>query len=151
MHKKTNSQTIVFKHKNLQRHKDKDSTCVIGSGGVVRQDQAGDLESRWVYFHFDCPLRMCRVPAPVFLIIFLEKVFLVIFLETSLSHYLPKRKPFSSSSSGLFPPTLGQKANHLWRSSGALEMTLSANYNDTIHSWAATATHLGIKYSQIVK
>ena len=34
---------------------------------------------------------MCRVPAPVFLIIFLEKVFLVIFLETSLSHYLPKK------------------------------------------------------------
>ena len=46
-----------------------------------RQDDAGDSESRWVYFHFDCPLRMCRVPPPVFLIIFLKKVFLVIFLK----------------------------------------------------------------------
>ena len=86
----TKDRLFSWKRQKLTTTQDKDSTCVIGSGDVVRQDEAGDSESRWVYFHFDCPLRMCRVPAPVFLIIFLEKVSLVIFLKKSCSHFLSR-------------------------------------------------------------
>ena len=124
-----------------------DSTCVIGSGGVVGRR-----------FRIQMSLFSLWLPSPD---VSCAGACLSHHLSRkSLSRYLSRNKSFSissqkksssSSSSGLFPPTLGQKANHLWRSSGALEMTLSANYNDTLHSWAATATHLGIKYSQIVK
>ena len=94
----TKDRLFSWKRQKLTTTQDKDSTCVIGSGDVVRQDEAGDSESRWVYFHFDCPLRMCRVPTPVFLIIFLKKVvliiFLVIFLEKKCLSFSSQRKVF---------------------------------------------------------